>query len=1821
MSEESSRSEAPDGARPELVVGVGASAGGLEAFRELLVALPSDAGLAVILVQHLDPTHPSLLGELVASRTEMRVRDAVDGEVLTRDTVYVIPPDTSLAVRDWRIELTAPRLVRGVRLPVDHLFTSLAREFPGRAVGIVLSGAGSDGSAGVRELRRAGGLAIAQDPSTASQRGMPQAAIDTGFVDAVLPIEEMPEVLARFRNLPASALGSDVPDDEATETEASEASLGTHAGESRRGQSSAYEADAPHFARLGTILEVQAGFPLRSYKRSTVERRVLRRMLLAGFDDLETYVDHVQSYPAEQQAVLRDLLISVTEFFRDEEAFAALRTMVIDPMVERSTSGDTLRAWVSGCATGEEAYSIAIEMLEGVARARKALNVHVFATDVDADALAFARGGAYSPTSLESVPDELLTRYFRQVDGRHYKVAQRLRDAVSFAAHDITRDPPFSRMHLVSCRNLLIYLRQPVQEQVIRNLHFALLPDAVAFLGSSESLGAHRALFATLSKKWRLFRKVGVSRVVAPVRSARPRPLAGAGIDETSSTAPAHTTNTSRADAVGRTARNALLRAMVPPSVIVAETGEILFMHGELRPFLRFPEGEPVLALGDLVDEDLSTRTRAAMYKCRRDGVRVEAVASPVPGRPEILITANPAFDIAEGAVTLSFTTVSASSPASEASMSSSEDGVIRLLERELIATQEDLRNTVEELESANEELRSANEESTSVNEELQSTNEELEATTEELRSLNEELMTVNAQLRDKVDQLEVAHDDLSNFFSSTKIATLFLDDQLLVKRFTPAAETLLNIDHAHVGRFIGDIARDLLQGGLVEATRDVLETLAPSSTVLRDGTSRWVSRQILPYRTESRRIEGVVVTFTDITDLRTTSERLLVRETQQALIARLGTRALESTDLQAFLDRVVRDVQQVLSSDFCKILELQPDGDVFRLRAGVGWNEGLVGYAGIAAGLDSQAGYTINSREPVVVEDLATERRFHGPALLFDHGIVSGISCVIGSTTEPYGVLGVHSRTRRSFTMDEVLFLQSVAEVIGGAVLRDAARSRLSFGYAATRMLAVSDSALDAARRLFLSAVDELGMEIGEYWHRAADGSPLARLAVFGQGEFTTERVLAELPADDSARGLPSRVMESQEAEWLSSLQTIERLPQVNALRALGLRTGVAIPIVSGAAATGVFCAYSTRMLHADRGALRGIEPIGRVMGEHLRGLDLEERLRQTVDQAPLGIADRSLDGTWLRVNQWFCDITGFDALELVGTAHDFSAPSAPSTDALQLRRLREGEPQFRAEQQIVRKDGSLIWVNHSAQVVPQPSGLPSYAVVAMEDISARKTAEFELRVSEQRFREVLQRSPVPIMLFDERGNVLALNAAWTLATGYTMADVPTVDAWRELAFRERAGEMAALSRDSWTDGRREHEFELDVHTKSGERKIFIFRAIEIGTAATGDTLRVATAADVTHQRQYERELLRQSTEKDTFIAMLGHELRNPLAAVLNASEVLQTMPDDQERVARMHAIVSRSAQHMSSLLDGLLDISRITHGKITLDRRTIDLRALAARVVDDTNTRLRGTRPSIELHRGSDPLWVEGDEVRLAQVIDNLVSNALKYSLPAGRVVVTLERTGREARLRVRDEGVGIEPSLLPHLFVAFRQGAQTLGREQGGLGLGLALVKLLMELHGGSVTASNNEPGPGAEFLATLPLVDAPSASRNTAREPAPAQQTPRTVLVIEDNRDAAETLALLLEMRGYVTHTAATGEEGLDTARRIMPDVVVCDLGLPNGVSGYDVARALRADPATREARLIALSGYAGEEDQRRGREAGFDAHAAKPVELDQLLRLF
>lgn len=848
---------------PKLVVGVGASAGGLEAFKELLSVLPSNSGMAFLLVQHLDPTHESLLGELLAPLTRMIVREADQGVRLQPNTVFIIQPDTALAVENGRIELTPPTLHRGVRLPVNHLFSSLAKQCGSRSVGIVLSGAGSDGSAGVREIKAAGGLVIAQRPSSCGQSGMPQSTIETGVADLVIDIAEIPAALERFAELPPLTRAEPTTPPEDSRSDSADARVERLA-----------DLTAEEIGRLAAVLDAQIGFDLRVYKPTTVERRVLRRMALSGYESIDPYLEHLREIPSEQMTLLRDLLISVTEFFRDPEAFKVLREIVIDPIVTRTTAGDTIRVWVPACATGEEAYSIAMEFLDAIDVQGKRLNLQVFATDVDESALGVARSAIYPPTIAEQISQHRLQAYFKPLERTGFQVRAALRDVVSFAVHDLTKDPPFSRMNLVSCRNVLIYLTPVAQKHVLKVLHFALEPKGQLFLSTSESTGPQLELFTTESKTHRIYSKRGTSRHVDVPRS---RSNHKQEADSAPRTKPEALPNR-RARGIGEAAQRAVLDVLVPPTLVVSEDGSILFSHGELGPYLQIPRGEfPRFELNSVLRSELATRVRGALYKSRRSNETVVVQSSPDKALGQVRITAQPVCAQGDDATILTFEALPRDELASPRVRpdNAEHEALVVQLEKELQATREDLRTTVEELETSNEELRSSNEESMSMNEELQSANEELEATTEELRSLNEELTTVNSQLREKVEQLEAAHDDLNNFFSSTKIATVFLDDRLCIKRYTPAARTVLGIDHADTGRYVGDIARELLQNDLSREARRVLENLTPCYRELQTEDGRWITRQILPYRTEARRIEGVVVTFSDITEFRSANEAL----------------------------------------------------------------------------------------------------------------------------------------------------------------------------------------------------------------------------------------------------------------------------------------------------------------------------------------------------------------------------------------------------------------------------------------------------------------------------------------------------------------------------------------------------------------------------------------------------------------------------------------------------------------------------------------------------------------------------------------------------------------------------------------------------------------------------------------------------------------------------------------------------------------------------------------------------------------------------------
>jgi PAS domain S-box-containing protein len=1592
-------------AAPRLIVGVGASAGGLEAFKRLLSALPSDSGMAFLLVQHLDPTHKSMLSELLAPHTEMAVTDADQDIELRPNTIYIIRPDTALAVRGGKIELSVPTLYRGVRLPVDHLFRSLARDYGPRAAGIVLSGAGSDGSAGLREIKAAGGLTIAQDPDSSGQPGMPQSAIDTGVLDLVLEIGQIPAALERFANLPPRAR--------------IEPSTTADVEQRPERLSSLSEQE---LERLAALLEAQLSFDLRVYKPATIERRVLRRMTLSGFDDSEAYFEYLREDHAEQQTLVRDLLISVTDFFRDPEAFGALREMVIDQLVARAGIGDTLRVWVPGCATGEEAYSMGIEFLDAIAAHNKRAALQVFATDIDQDALAFARAAAYPPSIVERVSAQRMRTYFKPLDGTGYQVRPPLRDIVSFAVHDLTKDPPFSRMNLVSCRNVLIYLTSEAQQHVLKVLHFALEPDGHLFLSTSESIGPQRDLFSTVSKIQRIYKKAGPSRPISVARSRNHAardwksglPPAQAGAAQ-----PGGPKRGSGSDS----ARRAVLEAWVPPTIIVSGDSTVRFMHGELGAYLRFPQGEsPRLDLGSLLRSEIATRTRGALYKCRRNKQPVVTLSSPDGHQhSRVRITAKPAPDLGEDAVMLTFEDIETMAAPAERSESPAEEAVIDQLERELQATREDLRNTVEELETSNEELRSSNEESMSMNEELQSANEELEATTEELRSLNEELTTINAQLRDKIEQLEQAHDDLHNFFSSTKVATVFLDERLCIKQFTPAARALLGIDHADTGRSIADIARELLQNDLEAEAKTVLEDLSPCSRELRTAEGRWFARQVLPYRTDNRRIEGVVVTFADVTELRTVNEALAVKSRRLEL-------AWEAARGGIYEHRVPLDESTYHSDQWAQMLGYRRDE--------------LPSYDRFLAWLSEQ----------VHPED--------------------------------------HDRHERAYS-----------DFIEGHAERYQIELRLRHR--------------------------------GGHWL------------------------------------------------WVRGLSKALRRDADGRVRHL---LGMMIDI--------------TDLKQAEE-ALR----------------ESEIRFREMADGLPLIVWVHDASGQQEEVNETYCEFFGVSREETKGGRWQMLVHPEDAEDYNRefYSCVRDQRP-FHAEARVQHADGTWRWIESWGRPRRTLAGEFRGFIGTSADISERKQMEDALAKSEERFRTLADNIAQLAWMADGEGWIFWYNKRWYDYTGTTLEEMQGWG-WQKVHHPDYVEHVVQKIRECFESGER-WEDTFPLRGADGAYRWFLSRALPIRDE-DGHVVRwFGTNTDITEQRDIEQKLIQADQQKDEFLAMLGHELRNPLAAIRNASELLKLGSTDPA-LEHVQAILERQTSHMAKLLDGLLDVSRIIRGKIEIEPQTTDLATVCRETAEDFAQRIR--ERTLELHTDvpCEPVWMEADPVRLTQIVDNLLSNAIKYTPDGGSVTLTLQRDDGLAVLKVRDTGIGIEPELLPHVFEVFRQSKQSLDRSYGGLGLGLALVQSLAELHGGRVKVSSEGRNRGSEFVVRLPIA---SETATKTRNVSSKGDGTLSILLIEDNEDAAEMLQQVLEITGHRVRVATHGKAGVALAKECRPDVILCDLGLPDGLSGFDVARALRADGGMQGVRLVALSGYGRPEDKARGAEAGFDAHLTKPVDVKVLERV-
>src|SRR5476649_179419 len=832
------------------IVGIGTSAGGLEALEHFLTHVPEKSGLAFVIVQHLDPTRKGIMPELLQRATGMKVLQVKDRTTVQPNYVYMIPPNKDMSILHGVLHLLEPASPRGLRLPIDFFLRSLAQDQHEHSIGVILSGMGSDGTLGLRAIKEKGGVVLVQTPATAKFDGMPRSAIDSGLADIVAPVNDLPgRILTYLRRTPLGHVPEMALEDKTR---------------------SALE-------KVIILLRTHTGHDFSLYKQNTFYRRIERRMGIHQIEKISDYVRYLQENSQELDLLFKELLIGVTSFFRDPAAWEQLSAEAIPALLASRPPGKTLRAWVPGCSTGEEAYSLAIvfkEALEEV-KPRGKFSIQIFATDLDRDAIEKARSGIFSANIAADISEARLKRFFTREE-HGYRVRKEIREMVIFAPQNLIMDPPFTKLDILSCRNLLIYLTTEVQKKLIPLFHYSLTPGGILFQGSAETVGDFTDLFAPLNAKSRLFRRT--ESVLRPEQIVFPSAFTAAP-PVIAEARPA----TNPPASLQALADQLVLQSYAPPAVLTNDTGDIFYVSGRTGKYLEPAAGKANWNIFAMAREGLRYELVNAFKEAlrKKEGVTLHGLKVGTNGGTQCVDVSVRRLDESgalQGLLMIVFTDVAApvaTKATSRPTKPPARSPRLAELEQELLRVRGESRATHEEMQTSQEELRSANEELQSTNEEMQSTNEELTTSKEEMQSMNEELQTVNTELQVKVDELSHASNDMKNLLDSTDIATLFLDKELNVRRFTPQATKIIKLIAADAGRPITDLASGLRYPELADYAREVLRKLAAVEKPISAHDGRWFTVRIMPYRTMDDRINGVVITFANITVSKTLEGRL----------------------------------------------------------------------------------------------------------------------------------------------------------------------------------------------------------------------------------------------------------------------------------------------------------------------------------------------------------------------------------------------------------------------------------------------------------------------------------------------------------------------------------------------------------------------------------------------------------------------------------------------------------------------------------------------------------------------------------------------------------------------------------------------------------------------------------------------------------------------------------------------------------------------------------------------------------------------------------
>lgn len=1583
----------------QYIVGIGASAGGLEAIQELFDNISPDNNMSFIIVQHLSPDYKSLMAELLSKHTSMTVHEAENGMSVEPNNVYVIPSKKTMTIKNGKIKLTEKKVANIPNNAIDIFFQSLAEEKGSRSIAIILSGTGTDGTRGAEAVKKAGGLVIVQDPVTAKFDGMPNSAIIGGYADFILSPELMPEEIFNYvKEIPI--------------TKSFTSEIGKH--------------DEFAFSEILSVIHQHTSCDFTLYKRPTITRRISRRMSQHGINKLNAYLDFLHRHPDEIDTLCKEFLIGVTRFFRDPEAFDLVRKKIIPAIIDSKKPKEQVKIWVPGCSTGEEAYTIAILFRQYLDKINKDLSVKVFATDIDREAINFASGGIYPGSISKDISPAILSEYFVK-EGKKYAVHPDIRKMVIFAHHDITKDPPFSKMDMVSCRNMLIYMNPVLQKKILSIFVFSLNYSGYLFLGSSETPGESRHSFTEISKKWKIYKNI------SSVKSLNHETLQNHAIRPftRNSFQPAMSSARNSGQGMAETFNDVIGEEFGYAGLLIDENYELKQAVGNFNAYLSFPSKRLHFNVLKMVAEELSVALGTAVRRVLKSNEKVMMRNIRIKEKNKsrsVCLLVRPYLENGVHPHSLRHLMIVLNDEKETLTTQQNPEVFdkdaydhqrMMDLELELKETKENLQAAIEELETSNEELQSSNEELLSANEELQSTNEELQ-------SLNEELHTVNTEHQLKIKELIELNDDLNNYFKSTDIGQLFVDRNLVIRKFTPAMVNQVNVIENDIGRPITHISSNIKYDQLIDDIQHVIENNDTIEKEIEGRNNRWYLMRIMPYIRRDRKTDGVVITFVDITHINQLNSLL--------------SGVLNSSTNGIMVFKTIREQGKIIDFEWEMVN-----------KAGIAASNGIAQLEGQRlltvmpkakeTGLFDQCVKVVETGETLHIPRYfapAQEKFYEIIATKLNQGLVVTFTDITEKKRaeeelqQAYQALLLNEEKIRSMNIQ---LEERIAE--------------------RTRNLAVTEERFRLLSKATNDIVKDWDLTANKVWWSESFKT------MFGYDpdsvEPGVESWYERLHPDDRVRVKKRMqlIINSGEKNWSDEY----RFRRADGSYAYVFDRGY--------------------LIHDENNVpIRMVSAIIDLTG--LKEKEREQsRLTSIIENSTDLIGFTSLEGQIQYMNPAGLEMLGLNSMKEATTKRlddlfndkDRKFFNDHIVPELKQKGFWEGEFQMRS----FKNGPVLVHFNIFATYDDSSGKVIGYGTVT-RDIRRELAFRRAITESAERLRLLANAMPQKVWTADAEGKADYFNEQWMKYSGKSISEL-LGDGWLQVVHPDDRKENLQL----WNEAINTGEFfqmERRLMRADGVYRWHLTRALPHRDNEGNILAWIGSSTDIDEQKKQEEK-------KDEFISIASHELKTPLTSLKAYTQLVESViKEEQPDIKKLQSYILKTGNYiekLNSLVSDLLDVSKIQSGKLTFTMEEVNFDEM----VIESLEMLQHTNHHSLLLKGSTGCRIKGDKARLEQVVENLISNAVKYSPKADKVDIQLGIENNCVKFSVTDYGIGIPPDKLDNIFNRFYR-VEGMAHKFQGLGIGLFISSEIIKRHRGKIWAESIA-GKGSTFHFTIPVAE--------------------------------------------------------------------------------------------------------------------------------------